>query len=279
MVRGKKDRAKKSLQVRAQRRSGTDSLVVWVKRSFLIVVLLVGIGLVVFGVKSGLDWTVRQLYAENPRFEIQQLIVTCEGKLTEDYIREMSGLREGMNLFEFSLDEVERRLLEVSRIESVHLKRDLPHTLSVRVTERRPVAQIIGRTFVRHPYMVDRFGVVLPHRRSLAGLPIMRGLDVDVRPGMTLDHSDVELAIQIVEECESSQDLSRYVRLERVDMKYSDHIRLHLEGGAEVRIPRFSLPEKLRKLATVIKIAQGQGKHVKEVDLTLDSVKVPVKYY
>jgi hypothetical protein len=44
-------------------------------------------------------------------------------------------------------------------------------------------------------------------------------------------------------------------------------------------MPRFSLKAKLQNLATVIKIANGQGKRVREVDLTLDSAKVPVSYY
>ena len=44
-------------------------------------------------------------------------------------------------------------------------------------------------------------------------------------------------------------------------------------------MPRFSLKVKLQNLATTIKIESGKGQRVKEVDLTLDSAKVPVSYY
>ena len=66
-----------------------------------------------------------KLLSENPRFEIRQLVVECNGKLTEDFIREMSQLHEGQNLC-YAIQEVEDNLLNVSRIESVYIERDLP---------------------------------------------------------------------------------------------------------------------------------------------------------
>ena len=276
-ARKKTKTAKKPHYVRAKQRKGADA-VLW-RRAVTVVFLLVLIGGVLFGIKTGFDWIGRKLYSENSRFEIQHLIISCDGKLTEDYIREASGLREGMNLWEMSFGEIEEKLIAVSRIESVQLERKLPHTLIVKVKERMPVAMITGRHISKYPFMIDRYGYVLPHRRKLASLPVIKGLDMDLVLGEAVEHVDVETALKIIGICNGTGYLRTYVRIESLDLKYSDFIDMRLQGGIRVRMPRFSIKPKLQNLATVIKIANGEGRRVKEVDLTLDSAKVPVTYY
>ncbi|MEN8255928.1 MAG: FtsQ-type POTRA domain-containing protein, partial [Verrucomicrobiota bacterium] len=249
------------------------------RRTLSVVLLLAFIGLIIWGIMTGFQWIGRNLYSENPRFEIQHLVISCDGKLTEKYIRETLELREGMNLFEVSFGEIEDKLLKVSRIESVYLERKLPHTLIVKVKERVPVALILGRHKSKYPFMVDRYGYVLPHRRKLASLPLIKGFDMDLELGEPVDHPDVETALRIIALCESTGSLRTYIPIESMDVKYPDFIDMRLKSGIRVRMPRFSLKSKLQNLATVIKIANGQGRRVKEVDLTLDSAKVPVSYY
>ncbi len=273
---------KKPHYVRAKKRKGPEGSTA-ARRTVSVVLLVLILGAVLFGIKLGFDWIGRRLFAENPRFEIQHLVISCDGRLTEDYIREVSGLREGMNLWELSFEEIESVLLAVSRIESVGLERRLPHTLVVEVKERVPVAQIQGLRVSKYPFMIDRYGYVLPHRRKLAALPLIKGLELELKLGQPVEHSDVETAIAILGMCESSGYLRNYVKVESLDLKYQDYIDLRLQGSPgkpiRVRMPRFSLKPKLQKLASILKISQGQGRYVKEVDLTLDSAKVPVTYY
>jgi len=278
MARRKKTKKRMKPQyVRSKKRKGGSSSL-W-RRTLSVVLLLVFIAAIVWGIKTGFEWMGCKLYSENPRFEIQHLVISCDGKLTEKYIRETSELREGMNLFGVSFGEIEDKLLKVSRIESVYLERKLPHTLIVKVKERVPVARILGRRKSKYPFMVDRYGYVLPHRRKLASLPLIKGFDLDLELGEPVDHPDVETALKIIALCESTGSLRTYIPIESMDVKYPDFIDMRLRNGIRVRMPRFSLKSKLQNLATVIKIANGQGRRVKEVDLTLDSAKVPVSYY
>ncbi len=278
MARRKKTKGRMKPQyVRSKKRKG-DSSALW-RRTLSVVLLLVFIAAIIWGIKTGFEWMGCKLYSENPRFEIQHLVISCDGKLTEKYIRETSELREGMNLFGVSFGEIEDKLLKVSRIESVYLERKLPHTLIVKVKERVPVARILGRRKSKYPFMVDRYGYVLPHRRKLASLPLIKGFDLDLELGEPVDHPDVETALKIIALCESTGSLRTYIPIESMDVKYPDFIDMRLKNGIRVRMPRFSLKSKLQNLATVIKIATGQGRRVKEVDLTLDSAKVPVSYY
>ena len=275
MVRKK---SQKKLVVKGKRRSAPE-ISIWVRRSFSIGVIILMLVLLFMGIRKGFQWAERKLLSNNPRFEIQQLIIECNGKLTEDFIREMSQLHEGQNLFAMSIQEVESKLLEVSRIESVYIERDLPSTLILRVKERHPVARLMGESSLKYPFLVDRFGVILPFQRSLSGLPLIRGLSEVVRPGKGLSHRDVEFSLQTIALIASTSNLNQYIQLNEINIRHSDYIELTLQGGVEVRLPRFSLQPKLYKLATVIKIAEGQGRRVKWVDLTVDSVKVPVRYF
>ena len=174
---------------------------------------------------------------------------------------------------------MEAALEKVSQVESVYLERKLPHTLIVKVKERLPVARIAGRQSRRFPFVVDRYGVVLPPRQSASTLPLIKGLDDDLRLGLPAAHPDVKTALKIIALCDSTGSLRTYVQLETLDVESADFIDMQLKGDIRVRMPRFSLKSKLQNLATVIKIARGQGRRVKEVDLTLDSAKVPVTYY
>lgn len=264
--------------VRTKKRKGTDSSAV-ARRSLSIIVLLLVIGAIIFGVIAGFNWIGQKLFSHNQSFEIQHLVISGDGKLTEDKIREYTGLSEGMNLFEVKFEEIEKALSDVPIVESVYLERKLPHTLIVKVKERLPVARITGTTSRKYPFVVDRYGYVLPPRQSAASLPLIKGLDSDLRLGLKAEHPDVEKALEIIALCDSTGYLRTYVRIESLNVKYSDFIDMHLTGGIRVRMPRYSTKSKLQNLATVIKIANGQGKRVKEVDLTVDSPKVPVSYY
>ena len=269
---------KKPQYVRAKKRKGAEPPAL-ARRSFSIGVLVVALAAFIFGVFKGFEWINRKLFAANPRFEIQHLVISSDGKLGEDRIREYTGLREGTNLFAVAFEDVENELAKVPVIESVYLERKLPHTLVVKVKERVPVARISGQKVRRYPFVVDRYGYVLPPRASASALPHIMGLDEELRLGSPAENPDVETALKIIALCDSSGYLRSYVNIESLDVKYSDFIYLHLRDGARARIPRYSLEPRLLKLASVIKIAKSQGKRVKEADVTLDTTHVPTTFY
>ncbi|HEY5621615.1 MAG TPA: FtsQ-type POTRA domain-containing protein [Pontiella sp.] len=282
-ARKKKTTSKKAHYVRAKKRSGAGASV-GMRRTVSIIFLLLIIGSVIFGICKGFEWINNKLYSKNPRFEMQHLVISSNGRLNEDYLRETSGLHEGMNLFEFSFSEIERKLQNVSLIESVYLERKLPHTLIMKVKERVPVAQITGRQRGSMPWMLDRYGYVLPPRGKGTMLPLISGLDADFSIGEQLIHKDIRIALDIIGICESSHYLSSYIDLVTLNLKYPDYIELYVKGERDnelirVRMARFSLKPKLSQLASVIQLSRSQGTRLKTVDLTLDSAKVPATYY
>ena len=133
----------KRLKVKGRKYATKSDRSVWIKRSLSISILFIAIISLLFLMFKGFGWIHDQFYAENPRYEMQHLIIESNGSSCSiNNIREWSGLSEGMNLFSFTLHEIEERLLPVSNIESVSLERELPNTLIIRVKERHPVARL-----------------------------------------------------------------------------------------------------------------------------------------
>ncbi len=265
--------------VRTRKRKGADSSAL-ARRAITLVLLLLMVGGILFGITQGFKWISRKLFSENPRFEMQHLVVSSDGRLTEDRIREYIEISEGTNLFAVSFADIDKKLSGVSDIESVRLERKLPHTLIVEVKERMPVARITGLNN-KYPFLLDRYGYVLPPRPGAASLPLIKGLDTELRLGSQTGHPDVKTVLEIIALCDSRGYLRTYARIESMDVKYSDFIDMRLAGEIRIRMPRYSLKSKLQYLDTLLKIERGKGRPVKEVDLTVDStkVKVPISHY
>jgi cell division septal protein FtsQ len=265
--------------VKSKKRKGAESSVIAQRTVVVVMSLLLLISLAI-GIALGFQWMGRKLFSENPRFEIQHLEITCDGhQYSESKIREYSGISEGMNLFALSFDDIEKDL-SLPNVESVYLERVLPSTLIIHVKERVPVARIMIKNS-RLPRFLDRYGYVLSPNNdpSLAGLPLVMGLDDELRPGDQVLHQDIDVLLDIIGLCQSKKYLHTYIPLESLDVKYSDFIDMRLTGGTRVRMPRFQLESKLFSLASVLEFAASQGKRVKEIDLTLDSETAPVTYY
>jgi len=277
--RRKRKKQAKPLYVRrsSNRRSGGFSDIF--RKGFTILLLLIALGGIVFGMITGMKYIGAMFFARNPTFEIQHLIITSDGRLTEDKIRDFMGVSEGDNLFAVDFKTLEKRLESVSEVESVYLERKLPHTLIVKVKERVPVARIVGKYKSRYPFVVDRYGYVLPPRRSAMSLPLITGLNEELRPGQQVTDPDVGIALEIISLCDSTDYLRKYIHIASMDVKYSDFIDMRLEDGARVRMPRFSIRKKLQNLASALKIAQDRGERYREWDLTLDSPRIPAKPY
>jgi cell division septal protein FtsQ len=167
-------------------------------------------------------------------------------------------------------------LEKVAMVESVYLERKLPHTLIVKVKERMPVARIIGKQSRRFPFVVDRYGVVLPPRQSASTLPLVKGLDLDLRMGMPINHPDIKTALQIIALCDSTGNWRQHIQIASLDVQHQDYIDMRLKSGTRVKMPRYSIMNNLRTLSATIQTGHTRGESYRDIDLTLDSPKVPV---
>jgi len=91
-----------------------------------------------------LGWSVLVPYAaHHPYFTISDILVGTDGPFSEQEVREWSGVRFGMSLWEVDPAQVEARLLAHPWIQTAEVKREFPQRVSLRVTARRAVAVVV----------------------------------------------------------------------------------------------------------------------------------------
>ena len=114
--------------------------------------------------------------ASSPAFALNEVQVEGTRRTTPEAVRARLGTFLGRNLLQIPLDRVAARLGEDPFISSVSVKRILPSTLRVTVTERVPAALAIVQGQVQ---VVDDSGVIMgPIGPGLAeDLPVLTGIE------------------------------------------------------------------------------------------------------
>src|ERR1039458_10231119 len=163
------------------------------------------------------DWALDKFVYENAEFAIQRVEVQTDGVIAPDQLRSWSGVKPGANLIALDLASVKHNLEFWPVIDSVSVERVLPRTLKIRVTERKPIAQVRmtrvdgANGFIISIFPLDPAGVVLrpldprPWDVPLAqmedgGLPVIRGgnLAQQLQPGHRVTLPEARAALQLI---------------------------------------------------------------------------------
>lgn len=108
--------------------------------------------------------------------------------LTADEVRALANVQAGDNLFRIAMKDVQDRVVTHPWVAEVAVRRKLPHTLWIYVTERTPVAMMTGK----ETRYVDAKGHSFPAGDGvLEDLPVMTGF-ADAAP------EDIQRAIELL---------------------------------------------------------------------------------
>lgn len=90
------------------------------------------------------------------KFRVSEIDVQAPADLDPGMLRDASGLRTGLPLLTVDLDTARRRVAAVPQVASVTASRGWPSTVTLRVTERTPVALTDS---ANGPWLVDATGM------------------------------------------------------------------------------------------------------------------------
>lgn len=108
-------------------------------------------------------------------FEVRQISVRGNDLLRAGKVVEVSGITLGTNIFRVQLAEAQDRLQSLALVKKAELRRDLPGTVVIEVTERRPLALVAVQDCF---WSVSEDGVLLREESLGAyGLPLIMGVD------------------------------------------------------------------------------------------------------
>ncbi len=151
----------------------------------------------------------------SPRFEISRLGIHGLSRLTPETIVKHLDIQAHTNIFQVRLNEIQRKLEEMTWVKEARVFRSFPRKLSIRLTERVPFALVkLGEL-----YLVDRDGVILGSLASGSEirLPIVTGSFIQNVDQDTENTTLKEVLQALAALMQSSYAFSHPIRKMRID--------------------------------------------------------------
>lgn len=110
-----------------------------------------------------------------PIFNITNIQIQGNEKISTETILSLSGLKEEENIFKFDNDSIIQNIKENSYIESVKITRKLPGTVIINVEEREVKYQI---NLINSYAYIDKKGYILENSTVKKEVPVLVGLSI-----------------------------------------------------------------------------------------------------
>jgi cell division protein FtsQ len=181
----------------------------------------------------------------------------------------VDGLR-GANILTADLNGYRRRLRESPWVADAELRRLLPSTVEVFVSERRPMALCrLGNAL----YLVDAHGILIDEfgpQYSEFDLPIVDGLARSPNLGRpVVDETRAELAARLIEAVSQRKDLAR--RISQIDVSDAhDAVVLLQNDGALLHLGDDKFLERLQSYVDLAPALRQRVPDIDYVDLRFD---------
>jgi cell division protein FtsQ len=201
--------------------------------------------------------------------QIDRIIVRGNERLSiGEVLAVLNGLR-GENLIRANLDEWRHRLLSSPWVRDASLRRSLPSTIEVLVSERRPIG--IGR-INGQMFLVDDRGTVIDDygpQYAEFDLPIIDGLTAASRSNVSLNGSRAELAARVIAALRPKPEIAR--RLSQIDVRDLHNAAVILNGdGAVVQLGEQRFLERLQSYLELAGALHGRIADIDYVDVRFD---------
>jgi len=240
------------------------------------------------------EWALDKFVYENAEFAIQRVEVQTDGVMAPDQLRSWSGVKPGANLIALDLASVKRNLEFWPVVGSVSIERILPRTLKIRVTERKPIAQVnMPRAtgvngVVISVFQLDADGVVMqpldPRSNVISlsqmkdsRLPVITGLNVSqLQPGHSVTLPQARAALQLISVFGRSP-MAGLVDLRHIDVSAPGVVVVTTGQGGEITFGLQNLEQQLGRWREIYDLAQGRNKVIVSLDLAVAN-NVPLRW-
>jgi len=194
---------------------------------------------------------------------VNRIVVHGNERLSKgEVLAVLSGLR-GESLLWTDLDAWRRRLLSSPWVRDAALRRSLPATVEVVVSERQPIG--IGRINGGDMYLVDERGVIIdqygPQYADL-DLPIIDGLAAVNHDGSLTDERRADLAARLMTALRAKPQVAR--RVSQIDVADLHNVAVILTGDPAVI--QLGEDQFLPRLQGYLELASALRERVADID-------------
>ncbi len=223
-------------------------------------------------------------FAQSSFFNVSEILVEGENRVKEERIIELSGLRTGGNIFAIHTNWAKSLVAFDPMIAEVSIKRKLPSTIVIAVTERVPVAFLqSGNSF----WQVDADGVALGKLSSLddVALPMISGVDditQAVQPGGKIESAQLKTGLEIVAQMAQMND-EVMTMIGEIYVKNMQKIKIFTANGVEGRFGNSdNFADKFNIFTQIIAEQEKNGKleNIQYIDVSASlKEKAAISYY
>jgi len=135
----------------------------------------------------------------SPIFNVKEITVSNNNRVSTEEITNLSGLNINQNIFKFMKLSVINKIKENSYIDQVKISRQLPDKISIEVTERTPTYML---EFNQMYAYINNQGYILEISNEPLKLPTISGYKTDVKdikPGGRLNLDDLTTLENIIQ--------------------------------------------------------------------------------
>ena len=240
--------------------AGIARYITWRVGRWVLAVLVVGY--------AGYRATALVLHASG--LQVRRIDVRGNVRLSSGDVQAIvDGLR-GSNILTADLVGYRKRLLRSSWVSDAELRRVLPSTVEVFVSERRPMGLCrLGNAL----YLVDPHGILIDEfgpQYSEFDLPIIDGLARTPNGGRpVVDETRADLASRVIDALSSRKDLAK--RVSQIDVSDAhDAVVLLQNDGAMLHLGEDKFVERLQSYVDLAPALRQRVPNIDYVDLRFD---------
>lgn len=166
----------------------------------------------------------------SPVFNIKDIEVSGNNKITTEEIKSLSTLSLDQNIFRFLKENVNNGIKQNAYIESMEITRKLPNKVEIIVTERTPSYQIkFGNAYA----YIDENGNILEINKEDLKLPLLTGYNTTedkLKPGNKLIEEDTTKLATVNSIIKASKTNEVYDKITGVDISNDEEYKLELKN-------------------------------------------------
>ena len=217
----------------------------------------------VFAATAYAGYRVVGLVLGAPVLRIDRIVVRGNERLSMGEVQALVGSFRGESILLADLDAGRQKLITSPWVGDAALRRVLPSTIEVVVSERSPVG--LGR-LGGQLYLMDRRGTIIDEygpQFAALDLPIIDGLWAAPRGARpVVDEARADLAARLIEEVSARAELAQ--RISQIDVRDGDDAVIMLSGdSAAIHLGN---QQFLERLESYIELAPALYAHVPEID-------------
>ena len=134
-----------------------------------------------------------------PLFNVKNVEVVGNNKISSDKVIELSGINDSINLFKLDKNQISESITQNAYIEKVEISRKFPNKVVLNVVEREAKYML---QFADSYVYINNQGYMLEISTEPIEVPVLLGIKTDlskVKPGNRLDMEDLKILKQEIE--------------------------------------------------------------------------------